>query len=108
MIRHRAREHADPLSQSAARGLDERSPEPPPPEADELVLALKRRHYAEWLDQSLPALGGKSPREAARTARGRAELDLLLKDMENWEQRSAGAAAFDFSEIRRELRLDSS
>ena len=109
LIRHRAREHADPLSRSAARGPGERPPEPPPPEADELVLAFKRRHYAEWLDQSIPALAGKSPREAARTARGRAELDLLLKDMESWEQRSgAGAAAFDFSEIRRELRLDSS
>jgi hypothetical protein len=51
-------------------------------------------------------LAGKTPREAARTAQGRSAVDVLLKDMENHEQRSARGVAFDFSELRRELRLD--
>jgi hypothetical protein len=41
-----------------------------------------------------------------RTAQGRDAVDVLLKDMENLEQRSAGADAFDFTHLRRELRLD--
>jgi hypothetical protein len=103
-IRHRAREHADPLSSKAApAGPD---PAPAPPEAEQLVLDFKQRHYADWVDQPLPALGGKTPREAAGTAQGRAAVDVLLKDMENHEQRQAGGAPFDFSEIRRELRLE--
>jgi hypothetical protein len=66
----------------------------------------RRRHYADWLDHPLPALAGKTPREAARTAQGRSAVDVLLKDMENHEQRSTRDAAFDFSTQRRELGLD--
>jgi hypothetical protein len=88
-IRHRAREHADPLSATAPRGRRDHAPEPPPPEAEQLLLELQQRHYADWLDQPLPALRGKTPREAARTAQGRSAVDVLLKDMENREQRRA-------------------
>ncbi|HME73214.1 MAG TPA: antitoxin Xre/MbcA/ParS toxin-binding domain-containing protein, partial [Myxococcota bacterium] len=106
-IRHRAREHADPLSDRAARAQGGPGPEPPPPEAAQLLLEFQQRHYADWLDQPVPALGGRTPREAARTAEGRAAVDVLLKEMENREQRSPSAGAtFDFSALRRELCLD--
>ncbi len=104
-IRHRAREHTDP--QSLLK--DRKEPPPPPapgsPEA-RAVAEFKRRHYARWLDQPLPALHGKTPREAARTAAGRVELELLLKQMEHRENHSPGDTPFDFSTLRRELRLD--
>lgn len=105
-IRHRAREHADALSTMVASPERGPAPEPPPPELEQLLAEFKQRHYADWPDQSLPALGGKTPREASRTAGGRAALDVLLKDMENQEQRSPSGPACDFSEIRRALRLD--
>ena len=105
-IRHRAREHADALSTMVASPERGPAPEPPPPELEQFLAEFKQRHYADWPDQSLPALGGKTPREASRTAGGRAALDVLLKDMENQEQRSPSGPAFDFSEIRRALRLD--
>ncbi|MFQ5418299.1 MAG: hypothetical protein ACE5FL_14835, partial [Myxococcota bacterium] len=73
---------------------------------EELLLELKRRHYAEWPDQIIPALGDRSPREAVRTAQGRGAVDVLLKDMENRERRLEGADAFDFGALRRELGLD--
>ena len=101
-IRHRAREHADPTSDAA--------PFPPPgsapavPVPDEILHELKRRHYADWPDHPLPALDGMTPREAVRTADGRAAVDNLLKEMENQEQRAPGAA-FDFSALRRALGL---
>jgi hypothetical protein len=106
LIRHRAREHADPLSQGVWTEAAARPQAPPPPEEEQLILDFKRRHYDEWLEHDLPALGGKSPREAARTAQGRGAVDVLLKDMENWEQRSSGDAAFDFSLLRKELGLE--
>ena len=105
-IRHRAREHADPLSSKAEPVRSDQAIEPPSPEEQQLLLDYKARHYADWLDQPLPALDGKTPRETARTKQGRASVDGLLKDMENSEQRWQSNAAFDFSTIRRELGLE--
>jgi len=105
-LRHRAREHADPLSEAAPLGRREHAPAPLPPEAQQLILEQQQRYYTDWLDEPVPALGGKTPREAARTAQGRSAVDVLLKDMENREQRSKSGAPFDFSTLRRELRVD--
>jgi hypothetical protein len=77
---------------------------PASPEEERLVAELQARHYAGWIDQPLPALNRKTPRECVRTAAGRHAVDLLLKDMENREHRSPGAS-FDFSTIRRELGI---
>ena len=105
-IRHRARVHANPLSQEALFTEPDPAVESLPPEAQQLVLEFKRRHYADWPDQAIPALNGTTPREAIRTAEGRAAVDVLLKDMENKERRSARDAAFDFSVLRRALQLE--
>ena len=106
LLSHRAREHADPLSPPVRAAVRDVPSEPPPPEARQLLLDFKRRHYAEWLDQALPALGGRSPRAAVRTAQGRDAVDVLLKDMENHEQRHAGPDAFDFADLRQQLGLE--
>jgi hypothetical protein len=76
------------------------------PEGETPRRFFLERYYARWIDEALPALGGKTPRQAARSAAGRAEVDTLLKVMEHHEERFAGDGAFDFSPIRRELRLD--
>ena len=44
-----------------------------------------------------------TPREAVRTAAGREDVDLLLREMENMEGRLPESARFDFSELRRKL-----
>jgi hypothetical protein len=109
LVRHRAREHTDPLSEPVQRDAAERPrgrSEAPSPEAQQLVLDFKRAHYAGWADEALPALGGKSPREAVSTPAGRGAVDVLLKDMENREERLPPGERFDFSELRRELKLD--
>jgi len=107
LIRRRAREHADAFS-AGAPGRKTASPPPePPPEARRLILEFKKRHYADWADVPLPALGGMTPRQAVRTAAGRDAVDLLLKDMEHSEQRAgAPEERFDFTPVRRELGLE--
>ena len=80
-----------------------------PPEVErELVLNLKAKHYATWADEPLPALAGKTPREAVRSAAGRKAVEDLLRDFENGEERERkrGRAAFDFMPIRKDLGLD--
>ncbi len=105
-IRHRIREHQDPQSPQARQSGPVPAQEPQPPELQAALLEFKRRHYADWPDHALPALGGQSPREAVRTAVGRSAVDVLLKEMENHEQRMSEGVPFDFSGIRRELRLE--
>ena len=104
LLAHQIREHVDPRSPEIARDGNEKPPEPTA-EMDAFMHDHLRRHYATWPDHPLPALGGMTPREAARTADGRRELDVVLKSMENREARLRGADGFDFSGLRRELGL---
>ncbi len=104
-IRHLRREQTDQTTFVGERS--DGPPKPPKPLTPVEAQALaefKEHHYANWLDRPLPGLNQRTPRECARTAAGRAELDLLVKDMENMEGRVEGPR-FDFSGIRRELGL---
>ena len=102
-VRHRAREHSDPLALLKRAGKPRPAP-PASPEEEGVVAEYKARHYADWADRPLPALNDRTPRECVRTAAGRRAVDLLLKDMEHREHRGPGRP-FDFSTIRRDIGL---
>ena len=108
-MRHHSREHSDPLALIQTRevtpGLGEGPPTPSSDEANGMILDFKRRHYADWPSQPLPALGGETPRAAVRTEAGREQVDLLLKEFEIGEARLPEGQRFDFSDLRRELGL---
>ena len=103
-IRHRAREHTDPLA--LRNQPEDRLPAPASPDEERLIAEFKARHYANWVDHPLPALNNRTPRECVRTAAGRQQVELLLKDIEHTEHRGPGAP-FDFSTIRRDLGITS-
>jgi hypothetical protein len=65
-------------------------------------------HYREWLDEKIPALGGKTPREAARDFEGREQLVALLKELENRETRRAKdtGMGYDALWLWRELGIE--
>lgn len=60
---------------------DESRPEPSP-ELRAIEEEMSRRHWEAWLDTRVPALGNKTPRQAARTARGRERLEALLAEFD--------------------------
>jgi hypothetical protein len=101
LIRHRSLAQQDPLQMVAS------APAPPEPTEEEqhLVRELKRQHYAKWLDESIPALRGKTPRQAARSRAGRMDLDLLLRHIEHMEAALPEGSRFDVSILRDELSL---
>ena len=93
---------------AASREPRERA-EPIPAEIErEMILQMKAQHYATWADDPLPALGGKTARQAVKTASGRKAVLDLIRDMEHGEARGAkrGELAFDFTPIRKTLGLD--
>ena len=93
-------ESLEALKRKAAAGPAPREPSDEIPEAvrTELVQKLKQEHYRKWPDEALPALGGKTPREAMKTSAGRKKVEALLRLLENGEQhaRQKGEVAFDF------------
>ncbi|MFL5359010.1 YecA family protein [Archangium sp.] len=107
LISHQKRQETE-----ASKLLEEREGqpapvlEPPPPEMLEVLREFQERHYATWLDMKLPALRGKSPRQAVRTKAGRHAVDVLLKEMENAEADLPVEQRMDFSGLRRELGLE--
>jgi hypothetical protein len=103
LLRHCAREHSDPLALAERSTPREPEDELPQEERQQLVRQLKERHYADWLDQPVPALDGKTPRAAARTKRGSAQVDLLLRQIEHLEGRLPAAERFDVSGLRIQL-----
>jgi hypothetical protein len=90
------------------------APSPPkgsglPPEVERgLVQRLLDEHYGKWIDLPVPALDGKSPREAATTAAGRAQLVELLKMLQNGEEhnRREGLAWYDVCKLKAELGIE--
>jgi hypothetical protein len=99
----------DALRKEASRGGRREQPENklPPQVEREIIQKYKAEHYSTWADQPLPALEGKTPRQAVKSAVGRRAVEELLRDFENGEERNRkrGAAAFDFGEIRKSLGL---
>ena len=88
-------------------GPSEAADEIPPEIARQLMRDHLDKHYRETLDAPIPALGGKSPRLAVRTAAGREKVIDWLKMLEN---RSSGhgegpIAEYDFGWMWVELGL---
>jgi hypothetical protein len=67
------------------RPLDERIAKPEPvemtPELNAAVQEMMNKHYTAWIDMALPALGGKTPRQACRTEAGREQVMMLIRTM---------------------------
>lgn len=68
------------------------------------------RHYRNLIDQPIPILGNKSPRAAAKTAKGRAKVVDWLKTLENRTAKSGGhnpeMGSYSFSWLWTELGLN--
>lgn len=71
------------IQSQPSRGRAERSSGIPPEEERAIIQESLERHYRGLLTQRIPALGNITPRNAARTEKGRAKLADWLKYMEN-------------------------
>ena len=114
-VEHRATSHEDPTRgiQDALRAgggddaeHDDRSGIPPEV-LDDLTLAHYGRHYRAWVDEPVPALDGKTPREGATSPAMRARVEALIRDLEGMYQQALrrNEPAYDPSWMWTELGL---
>lgn len=78
----------------------------PPPEVLEQVEA---RLLQDWIDDSIPALGGLTPREAAKTPEGREQLFELIDQMterQEAEREIRGLFSPDYRKVKKMLWLE--
>ena len=74
-----------------------------------MVHQTLAEHYKRTLGEPVPALGELTPRQAARTVKGREKLVAWLKTLENHTARQSPGtpmADYDFEWLWAELRLN--
>lgn len=104
------------LVETRALSPEEALRERPPTEPAEFILPppevleqFEEHALKQWVDDSIPALGGRTPREAAKTPEGREELLALIDYMtEMTEARShlPGAFSPDYRKVKKMLGLE--
>lgn len=108
-LRHQSRELVDPRSPKALASAAPTAPPDIPPEVmTTIVHDYLRKHYANWVDEKIPALGNKTPRQAVRSAKGRQAVIELLESYEHLEARRTrdeGGQPFDFGFLWEQLSL---
>lgn len=76
------------------------------PEIQERLKEMAQQHWLHWFDEPIPLLDHKTPREAAKTKKGREQLEALLLEYErNNLDQSNNAFKADIALIRSELAL---
>ena len=94
LVEHKSRETADPWSGAGAEALlssDKPSGGPGggAPVGRELMQLIYHKIYRNWADEPLPALRGKTPRQAIESPQGREKVIELLKLYEDGEREKA-------------------
>ena len=92
-------ENMGPLEPLGGQGSSESD------EMAEIVAQVIREKEVAWLDESIPALGGLTPREAADDPTRREDLLALLVEFERRDLPDAGFASFNAHRLRTLLGL---
>jgi hypothetical protein len=102
MLSERAGSH-----RSDASGEEGLAPDQDTPEIRAAIAEMMKRRWAAWFDESIPALEGLTPRQAARSEEGRELLGALLAVYDRSSQRMPDSPTNpNTSELRRELGLE--
>jgi len=100
-------------TQTPAQALSERGPQAEEPQPlilpPEAIAELEQRMLREWINDSIPALGGLTPREAVKTLEGRRQvLDLIdyITRQQRQVSRAPGMFSPDYRKAKKMLGLE--
>ena len=97
------------LAEGQDRPQDTDTEELAPEIAAQIIHEMLDRHYRQCLDEPIPMLDNQTPRQCARSKKGRAKLVGWLKYLENNELRRAarqGQTPYDSRWMWKELKLE--
>ncbi len=93
--------------------LHERKPKAEPEEPfippPEVIAELEEKMLRQWIDDSIPALGGLTPREAVKTPEGRQQVLELIEHagrMQRMMPKTPGMFAPDYRKVKKMLGLE--
>jgi hypothetical protein len=95
----------DVLGKSEPRSEPEEPFIPPP----EVIAELEEKMLRQWIDDSIPALGGMTPREAVKTPEGREQVLELLEYIARRQravQKAPGMFSPDYRKVKKMLGLE--
>jgi hypothetical protein len=74
----------------------------------QLYTRFMEKHCRKWLTEKIPALEGKTPKQATRSKKGKEQVKGLLKSFENMEEhnKKAGEPYYDLSWMWDELGIE--
>ncbi len=75
------------------------------PEVKAMLKEQLRSYYRQWVDMDVPALGGKTPKQAMKTKDGREMVEALLLDFERRAGHQPGLDQDIFDELRATLGI---
>lgn len=84
-----------------AAAIDTPAPDSAPDPA--ILMPFLRQHYIAWLDKALPALGGRTPRQAAVTERGREQVRSLIESLSEPLNSNSAEVAAGMEALRRDM-----
>ena len=93
------------LRESKPRAEPEEPVMPPP----EVIAEIEEKMLRQWIDASIPALGGLTPREAVKTPEGRKRvLELIDRAgrLQKMMKKTPGTFAPDYRKVKKMLGLE--
>lgn len=75
------------------------------PEVQEAIDKMLHAHYESWLNKELPALDGKTPRQAVKTKNGREKVEALLLHLERSCENGLALPEGIIENMRQQLNL---
>lgn len=98
-VQHLTREITDPAGHLARAGggdtgrtpRSSSTPDPPPEVIAQAIEQVLHRHFAKWADETIPALDGRTPRQAITTQAGLERVKGLLREYEEGERQQSAA-----------------
>ena len=105
LVGTKAKSVSQALRESKPR-TEPKEPVMPPPE---VIAEIEERMLRQWIDDSIPALGGLTPREAVKTPEGRKRVLELIDEAGRIQERiktTPGAFAPDYRKVKKMLGLE--
>lgn len=99
-------EGLDDVFSESEPGSEPEEPFIPPPE---LIAELEEKMLRQWIDDSIPALGGMTPRESVKTPQGRKQVLELLEYIIGRQKvtpKTPGMFAPDYRKVKKMLGLE--